>query len=292
MTGHLELAKAWALAGQADDALRVYDQFIAESKDPEAVRRAEKTWDRVAAVRSPFKAQYRPYRATREAELALAKGREAFEKERYEDALLYYRMGRVLDPELLELLRELAATYDKLGDAEQRIRLYLEYLLKRPFGENADLVRMALAKHEGTTGTLTIESPLPCEEIWVNQQRAEKLPVENLPVAPGRYVGLCTSVQYSIGIWEEVHVKAGEPATLLFRWAVLVNKLANPPGRIYVENYRQNRLFPLRLSKPEIGIAVPPDGRALRVKLEALDGSRTRERYIKFRPGQREVITW
>lgn len=291
----LQLATAWTLLGQNDDAIGVLDRFISASNDPAAIRKAKAERDRLADAKNPFETQFKPYRATREASEAFKKGRKAAKDKANADALLYFRMGYALDPDLPGFLRELGYTYDRLGAKAEKIAFFQQYLLARPFGKNAEEVRKAMKNEKGALGKLTIESPLPCDEVWVNRQfigSSKKLPMKDLLAAPGRYLGLCVNAEYSIGIWEDAEVVAGKSSSLAFKWAILANQLTNPNGRISIENYRTGRLYPLRIGQPWVGVAVPPDGRALRMKLEALNGQKRVERYIKLQPGAREVIKW
>ncbi len=291
----LELSKAWTLLGQNDDAIAVLDRFIAASDDVKAIQKAKKERDRLADARNPFETQFKPYRATKEAGEAFKKGRKAAKDKQPADALLYFRMGYALDPDLPGFLRELGYAYDKLGAKAEKIAFFQQYLLARPFGKNAEEVRKSMKDEKGALGKLTIDSPLPCDEVWVNRQyigSSKKLPIKDLLAAPGRYLGLCVNAEYSIGIWEDAEVVAGKSASLTFKWAILANQLADPTGRISIENYRTGRLYPLRIGQAWVGVAVPPDGRALRMKLESLDGQKRVERYIKLQPGAHEVIKW
>jgi len=291
----LELAKAWTVAGQSDDAIQIYDRFIAASEDPVAIGKARRERDRLAKQTNPFENPFRPYRAVKDAAYAFKEGRKAAKAKQPADALLYFRMGYALDPDLPGFLRELGYAYDKLGAKKEKIAFFQQYLLARPFGKNADEVRKAMATEKGALGRLNVESPLPCDEVWVNRQlvgSSKKLPIKKLLAAPGHYLGLCVNGKYAAAIWEDTTVDAGKTSTLKFNWAVVVNQLVQPFGRIKIEYYRTGELVPLRLGSEEVGVAVPPDGRALKVLLTSLDGQKRQERYMKLQPGAREVIKW
>jgi hypothetical protein len=133
--------------------------------------------------------------------------------------------------------------------------------------------------------------------VWLNEQPVPgKLPLKGLVVAPGRYTALCYNVKYDIAYFEQRSVAAAGAATLKFDWAVVVNKLEKPFGRISIENTLADRpgtfvQMPLGLTDG-FGVVVPPDGRALEVRLTSLDGSRKDTRFIKISPGSTEVIKW
>jgi len=88
-------------------------------------------------------------------------------------------------PELPGFLRELGSTYDKLGAAPEKREFYRRYLVQRPLGSNADVVRAELARDKDILGTLQVSSSLPCTELWINRQRLTgKLPDKGIIVAP------------------------------------------------------------------------------------------------------------
>ena len=56
---------------------------------------------------------------------------------------------------------------------------------------------------------------------------------------------------------------------MTFRWAIIVNKLEQPLGRIALENPKApGMMIDLGITSPEIGVAVPPDGRKLKMVLK------------------------
>ncbi len=292
----VQLARSWMLAGQYDDAIEVLDEFLVNSKDAKAKSAAAKERDRLDKAKNPFAGKsFAVTPANAEAGKAFKLGRKAFKKKKYADALLYYRMGSALAPGLPGFLRELGATYDKLGATKEKTSFYQEYLLQRPFGKNSTFVRKALVKVKGATGKLNVTSALPCDDFWMQGQRPKrKLPIKKLEVAPGRYKALCINYKYQIAFYESARVKAGGTSTLTFSWAVLVNNLANPYGRIAIEDVLQGNgaMKNLSIAQPEQGVVVPKDGKAMRMLLTALDGSKKVERYIKLQAGKKEVIKW
>jgi hypothetical protein len=130
--------------------------------------------------------------------------------------------------------------------------------------------------------------------MWINRQRISgKLPDKGLLVAPGSYKGLCFNPKYEMALFEYATVEAGKPAAMTFRWAIVVNQLDKPYGRIALENPKaQGTMIDLGITSPEIGVAVPADGRKLKMRLADDTGSRTEERMVQLDPGQRLVVRW
>jgi tetratricopeptide (TPR) repeat protein len=289
-----QLATMWTLAGRSDEARRVLASFIASSRDEKAVAEARTEYARLSSVSDPFAKQFEVAQPASEAKEAFKRGRAAFKKKAYADALFYFEIGYALAPDLPGFLRELGSTYDQLGAKDKKIEFYRRYLRQRPFGKNADEIRAALGKDRKALGSLNIQSSLPCDEIWLNRQRMPgKLPKKNLTVGPGRYRALCINHAYQIAFWEYTDVSVGKGAQLSFQWAIVVNELKNPYGRISIEDPRNpGTMMDLGITAPEIGVIVPSDGRALRMVLKDDAGSKQVERYIKLQPGQREVIKW
>lgn len=288
------LATLWTLAAQSADAARVLEEFAAATSDAKARAEARAEATRLTANPDPFSKQLELPALAAEAKQAFKLGRAAFARKQYGDALVYFHMGYALAPDLPGFLRELGATYEKLDARDKKVDFYRAYLLRRPFGKNADEVRKELSKDRGALAALTLESSLPCEEVWVNRQPVPgKLPAKKLLVAPGTYKAFCLSRKYEIGIFEYVTVEAGQQATLKFNWAVVVNQLASPLGRIAIENPKAaGTLLDLGVSSPEIGVVLPADGRALKMVLKDDSGSRVEERSVRIRPGERFVVKW
>ncbi len=288
-----ELAKVWTLAAQSQEAARVWEEFAAATADAKAKTVARAEVARLTQNPDPFRKPIVLPPLIVEAKLAFKAGRAAFAKKQFGDALVNFHMGYALAPDLPGFLRELGATYEKLDARDKKVDFYRAYLLRRPFGKNADEVRKELAKDKGSLGSLTLETSKACEEVWVNRQPVPgKLP-QNLTVAPGKYRAFCLSRQYEIGIFEEITVSAGQQATLKFTWAIVVNNLASPLGRIAIENPNvPGTLLDLGVSSPEIGVVLAADGRALRMVLKDDSGSRVEERSVRIRPGERFVVKW
>ncbi len=281
-------------AGQTDDALRVLTRFATTTADPAAATAARATAGRLAAAP---KVEARPLALPSElalARLAFKQGRSAFGKKRWADALIYFHLGYVLAPELPGFLRELGATYDRLGAAEPKQAFYQAYLLRIPFGKNADAVRVELARTKGALATLSITSSLPCEEVWLNRQRVPAaLPQKQLLVAPGAYKAMCLSRRYEMATFEYATLAAGGSAAIRFDWAVVVNQLARPLGRIAIENLKApGVMLDLGVSSPEVGVVVSDLGSPLRMVLKDDGGTRVVERSVRIRPGERFVVEW
>jgi hypothetical protein len=289
-----ELATLWTLAGQSARAAEVLAAFAAATTDVAARRAAEAEVARLTANPDPFAKELALVALDAEAKKIFKLGRAAYKAKAYGDALVYYRMGLALAPELPGFFRELGATYDKLGAAEPKRAFYLRYLQARPLGGNADVVRAELVKAKAGLGTLEIATSLPCEQLWVNRQRVgPKIPGKGILVAPGTYKGLCFHAKYEMALFEYATVEAGKPTKLKFEWAIVVNQLTDPYGRISIENPRTpGMMIDLGISSPEIGVAVPADRRALRMIVKDDGGTRSEERTIDLAPGERKVVRW
>jgi hypothetical protein len=80
---------------------------------------------------------------------------------------------------------------------------------------------------------------------------------------------------------------------MAFRWAIVVNQLEHPYGRIALENPKAaGVMIDLGITSPEVGVAVPADGRKLRMVLKDDTGERTEERMVQLEAGQRLVVQW
>lgn len=292
----MSLVEALVQENQYQRAIDVLDDFIAATDDPKALRQAKTARENLAKFENPFSREFKPVYPGKEAGEAFKLGRKAFKAKKYADALLYYQIGVALDPDLVGFLREIGATYDKLGAVKEKVDYLGKYLWLQPFGKNSDFARKLLAKHKKLTSRLSIVSPLPCDYVWLNGQLVpHKLPVKNLLVGPGYYAAICWNQSYELQYVEEIdHLDAGKQGTIKFNWAVIVNKLENPYGRVQVEdalNPGTMRSVPLSLSKG-FGIPVPADGRALKVHITSLNGAKDQTRYIKIAPGSTEVVKW
>ena len=51
-------------------------------------------------------------------------------------------------------------------------------------------------------------------------------------------------------------------------------------------------MIDLGITSPEVGVAVPSDGRKLKMVLKDDSGMRTEEREVQLEPGQDLVVTW
>ena len=289
-----QLATLWTLAGQNERAADAWQAYAAASTDVVDREAARLEAQRLTAVEDPFADKLVLIVLGPEAKKAFTLGRAAFAKKQYGDALVYFHVGYALAPELPGFLRELGSTYDKLGATEQKREFYRRYLVQRPFGGNADIVRAELAKDKDLLGTLHVSSSLPCTELWVNRQRITgKLPDKGIIVAPGNYKGLCFNPKHEMALFEYATVEAGKPATMTFRWAIVENKLERPLGRIAIENPKApGVMIDLGITATAVGVAAPADGKKLRMVLKDDSGIRTEERLVRIEPGQRLVVTW
>ena len=288
------LATLWTLAGQFESAAAVWTAFASATTDVKARGEALSEVTRLTANPDPFADRLELVPLAAPAKKAFTFGRKAFAAKQFGDALVYFHMGYSLAPDLPGFLRELGATYDKLGAPEKKREFYRRYLLQRPFGANADIVRRELTNAKESLGTLLVSTSRPCEQLWINRQRVTtKLPAAGLLVAPGTYKGLCFAPKYEMALFEYAVVEAGKPAALNFAWTIVVNKLSNPYGRISLENPKSpGVMIDLGISSNEIGVAVPPDRRALKMEIKDDLGSRTEKRTIKLEAGQPFNVTW
>lgn len=289
-----QLATLWTLAGQNEEASEAWAAFANATTDEKAKGDALSESVRLANTPDPFADKLALSELGAEAKQAFTLGRAAFAKKLYADALVYFHIGYALAPDLPGFLRELGSTYDKLAAPDRKREFYRRYLVQRPFGANADIVRAELAKDKDVLGSLLVSSSLPCAQMWVNRQKITgKLPDKGLAVAPGSYKGLCFNPKYEMALFEYTTVEAGKPATMTFRWAIIANKLEHPYGRIALENPKSpGTMIDLGITSPEVGVAVAPDGRKLKMILKDDSGVRNEERTVQIEPGQRLVVQW
>jgi tetratricopeptide (TPR) repeat protein len=289
-----ELATAWILAGKQRQALDALEVFINNTSDAALKKKAKLQYKRQRRRKVRFGDEnFRLKSSPRLAKQAFDRGRKAFRAKHYADALVNYRMGSALAPDAAGFLREIGATYAKLGARNEQIKWYVSYLRERPFGKNADMIRKELRKEKKALGVVNINSPFKCQYFLIDQIEAPKPPVKKLKMAPGEYTLFCGDEKYAMGYWENFKVHAGQTTNVKLSWAVLVNGLKDPYGRIIVENAREpGVMMDLGIAKTEVGIYVPKDRRALKVILKADDESRVEERFIRVEPGAKEVVKW
>jgi tetratricopeptide (TPR) repeat protein len=289
-----QLATLWTLAGQNEDAAAAWAAYAEAATDKAKKQHAAEEAARLGSSPDPFADKLALAELGADAKQAFALGRTAFAQKHYGDALVYFHMGYALAPDLPGFLRELGSTYDKLNEPDRKREFYRRYLVQRPFGANADLIRGELAKDKDALGTLLVSASLPCTELWINRQKITgKLPDKGLLVAPGSYKGLCFNPKYEMALFEYATVEAGKPAAMTFRWAIIVNQLDKPFGRIALENPKApGTMIDLGITSPEVGVAVPADGHKLKMRLEDDTGSRTEERMVQIEPGQKLVVQW
>jgi tetratricopeptide (TPR) repeat protein len=286
-----QLADAWTEAGQVRRAAEVW-QRIADAAVPGTDRNGAIEQAKLLNTKyDPLADKLELAELAPEAKAMFAAGRAAFAKQDYGDALVLFHMGYALAPDLPGFLRELGATYDKLGGTAPKREFYRRYLVNRPFGGNSEAIRAELGKD--TLGTLTMTSSLPCTEIWLNREKVKKLPDKGFVVAPGEYKGLCFNPKYEMALFEYATVEAGKTATMAFRWAVVENQLERPYGRIALENPKApGVMIDLGITSPEIGVAVASDGHSLKMILKDDSGIRTETRTVRIEAGQHLIVKW
>lgn len=288
-----KLAESWEAEGEFDSAIEELERYAAAVGEP---AKRQKALDKIADLETReagFGRRFQPAPAVKEATEAFKRGRAAYKAKRYADAILLFKAGSVMAPDLAGAYRELGFAYQELGRGDEANEFFMRYLRIRPFGKNADAVRQELARAK-LVGKLDIESSFPCEQVWMNGQRMPanmKLPVKDLLLAPGRYKVLCYSEQYHFARYRTVEIATGQTATLKFQWAILENKL-EPWGRIVIENPdRKGQMNDIGLFA-EVGVPVPDDGRALDVILTAGDNSRRHRTTLRLEAGKRHVVKW
>jgi tetratricopeptide (TPR) repeat protein len=291
-----KLADCWALAGQNEQAVAVLDAYMAASSDPDQIAEAQAAAKRIGGVNQIFSKQLKLPTQKKDGTKIFKLGRAAFKKKQYGDALVYYHMGYVLAPDLAGFLRELGSTYDKLGAKDKKLEFFRRYLYSHPFGKNADDIRKSVKKETGVLGSLTLSTSLPCEQVFIQGSGApmlltQKLPVKKLALAPGRYGVLCFSSKYGLYYRDPVVVTADQDTTHAFNWAIVVNALENPYGRISIEN-PAGGMNDLGIDTPSHGVPCPDDGHALKLQLTDDAGTKSETRYQKLEPGQTYTIKW
>ncbi len=290
-----KLAEAWTLAGEFDSAVEELERYVAAQTDKDKIEKAEKEISSLEGRIKGFSGGkvFDPVSADTQAKEAFKRGRKLFGDKKYAEAAALFKAGSVMAPDIPGNYRELGEALSKLGRQQEATDFFVRYLRLRPFGKNADEVRKRLEK-EGAVGKLSIEASLPCEELWMDRQpfpKDKKLPIKEMSVAPGRHKLLCISNTYHIGEYISVTVAKKDKAKVAWNWAIIENAL-DPWGRIVVEVPDDPDKFQDVGLWKELGHPVPEDRRALRAKLKAADGSKTKEITLKLEPGKRVKVEW
>ncbi len=286
-----QLAEAWRVAGEANTGADELERYEAAITDQAKKQKAAAMVQEMRAQEKGFAGgRFTPGGADKEGQEAFKLGRVYYKKKQYAEAVLLFKAGTVMAPDVKGNIRELAQAYDALGQTAEANEFFTRYLRVHPFGKNADEVRVRLAKVK-LTGTMTIQSSLPCEQIWVNGQQASvKLPVK-VDLAAGNYKALCVNLKYHHIQYEYAKVENGQVSKLSFDWAIVVNKL-NPWARVVMENpYDPTKMQDVGLFE-EFGVKVPDDRRSLKVHLKAGDNSQEKDVLLKLEPGKTVALSW
>ena len=115
-----QLAIAWTLAGQNDEASKAWAAYADAIGNEKERSDAMAESQRLHGTPDPFADKLDIAVLASEAKQAFSLGRSAFAKKHYGDALVYFHMGYALAPDLPGFLRELGSTYDKLGQSERK----------------------------------------------------------------------------------------------------------------------------------------------------------------------------
>lgn len=291
------LAESWEAKGAFDAAIDELERYKTAVRDPEQRKRAEEKIASLQVREAGFTAgRFSPTPAAKEAQEAFRRGRIALKARRFAEAVLLFKAGIEMAPDVPGAYRELGFAYRELGREAEAREFFVRYLRMRPFGKNADQVRPLLAK-ANLLGKLRIESSpgLECEQVWIRGQMLPAgmhLPLE-LSAAPGRYKVLCYHEKLHFARFLSATVTPGQTATVSFLWAVIENRL-EPWGRIVVEHPdpdHKGEMQDIGLWR-EVGVPVPDGGRALDAVLVAGDGSRKERMSLRLAPGKRLVVKW
>ncbi len=170
-----QLATVWTLAGQNEEAAEAWRAYAAAASEERERTAALAEAQRLGAAPDPFAdkltARSSPPRPSRCSPWAGLRSPASCTATPSFTTTWGMRSHRTYPASFESLDRR----YDKLGAPVPRREFYRRYLVQRPFGANADIVRAELAK-EQALGTLAVSSSLPCTEVWVNRQRLPKLP--------------------------------------------------------------------------------------------------------------------
>jgi tetratricopeptide (TPR) repeat protein len=287
-----KLAEAWTLAGEFDAAIEELERYESAVTDKAKKERAREEIASLETRPKGFSGNvFNVASADKQAAEAFKQGRKLFGAKKYAEAVVLFRAGIVMAPDMPGSYRELGEAYDKLGKSQEATDFFIRYLRLRPFGKNADQVRKRLEK-AGVVGKLSIESSFPCELVMMDRQTVPgKLPIANMVVAPGKHRLLCYTEKYHFASYIWADVTKGGSAKAKFEWAIIENAL-DPWGRIVLENPAEAGEFTDIGLWKEIGVPIPDDRRSLSVKLKAADGTKTKETLVKLEPGKRIKIEW
>jgi tetratricopeptide (TPR) repeat protein len=287
-----KLAEAWTLAGEFESASEELERYLGAVTDRDEEIRARQHISELAERPKGFGGRvFEVQPATAQAGEAFKRGRKFFTGKKFPEAVLMFKAGIVMAPDLPGNYRELGEAFDKLGRSGEANDFFVRYLKIRPFGKNADTARKRLEK-AGMVGKLSVETSFPCEQVWMNRQpMPSKLPVKTMIVAPGKYKLLCYTEKFHLAHYVTVEVPKGAAAQTTFAWAVLENKL-EPWGRVVMENPENPGEMTDIGVWTEVGVPMPSDRRALRIVMKAGDGSKNKELFLKIEPGKRIPLQW
>jgi tetratricopeptide (TPR) repeat protein len=299
----LILGDAYRLNQDAASAQLVFARLRDATKDEKLRAQAVEKLDQTKNADKGFvKGQQKATPATDLAKEAFKRGRAAYAKKKYDVAALYYKAGIRMDPDLPGNYRELADALDKLGKKDEATQFFVSYLQKRPFGVNAKEVRDRLRSTK-ILGTLTVKTSLPCDQILIGSADVggegevidKQFLGKPIEVAPGTYRAMCANDKYALYYNEFPEVKSGQATVLSFDWAIIVVKL-DPWGHVAIENPLDAASSTPAMqdigTMEEIGVPVPKDRRALKVRIEAGDHSKTKNDFIKLEPGKTYELKW
>ena len=271
----LETAQQWA------DAVQAYDRYLSRSKTQDSTlgrrlkrlrRQAEAAEQRQAVVVHP--------RIKGLARRMFSLGRSHAVAKRYRLGARFLRAAVILDPKLPGPYRLLAATYLKLGHAEQAQDLLAEYLRMRPDGRLADRIRKML-RQKGQLGSIAVKASFPCE-VWVNGRylQGKKTPIAKLEMPSGPLVITLANQEFHVARNFRVRVTPGGSSEVRFDFGVLAVRL-KPWARIRA-NGRDIGLW------DDIGL---PSGQ-YKLDVRSHDGKKRASRDVDVTSGSTIQLTW
>ncbi len=239
------LADTYELAGQLDEAIDAYGQFLEHAAESDARRaKAQSELTRLkkvaAAHLNPFvDSVFKPAPATDEAKRAFADGQKLLKQKKLPEAILLFETSAFLDPDLPGPYRVLGGLYGKIGQPKKKVEFLTKYLQIKPDGPISDLVRKDLRASGAPLGRLNLESTFPCGVEINGRAIGKRTPLKGLELPAGRYyVTFDCAEPYHLERHARADVAAGKDTTKLFRFGLIRSELS-PWARVRVDGKDQ-----------------------------------------------------
>ncbi len=275
----LELADAFKLAGQYDEAVAEYERFLkrAPKEHPKAAY-AEAEAERLVEAPRPFDAQvFRLVAADREARALFAAGQKHVKSKETEEALACFEAAAALSPDLPGPYRLIGALYGKLGQKDKERDFLLRYLRIKPEGALVPEIRERLGA-AGLLGKVTVTASFP-SDAFINGRPIGRTPIKELPLPDGRYTLTIRNADLKFIKNTSLKVEAGKPITKDVAYAVIKMKL-EPWARV-------------KVGGKDLGLwdefAMPAGEHAL--ELRAGDGSKQKTVQLVIKGGETIVLS-